>query len=440
MVVYRTVFLWLCLGTMPALSADLLSIYRDALSGDPRIKLANIQVGIGAALEKQAIGNLLPQISSISSFTQSRQDLEKDDGVGIVGGTESFSGERYSVALTQPIINFSRYHQWRGRKELAGQYEADRVDTYQKLMLDVIERYFNVLQAEDDLNVVAYEITATARLLEQLEQLYSKRLARITEVLEVQARLDRLNADEVGLKTSVLVARDELQELTGEQVGELTPLRESIDVENIDTPYNKWLEIVREKNPTLQSLRKAVEVQRQSLKEQRAIRYPVVDLQISHQKSDIGFENSPRPTTTTQVIGVTVNLPIFTSGVNSARISEAVQRYEKARLEYELELRRLDKTAKEALLKTNASTRRIVASLKAKESAEKSFQAMEEGFKYGTVTSADVLDAQRNESQTQRDVNISKYDYVRNRALLLMISGMISVQELEVFNQQFLAK
>lgn len=434
----RTVLLLFCLLAMPALADNLLSIYQDALSGDPRIKLANVQVDIGEALEKQAIGNLLPQITSAASFTESSQDLEKDSSIGIAGGTESFSGERYNVALTQPLINFSKYHQWRGRKELAGQYKAERVDAYQKLILDVIERYFNVLQAEDDLDVIAYEITATARLLEQVERLYSKRLASITEVLEVQARLDRLNADEVSLATSVEVARDELQELTGAPIGELAPLRESIDVERIDTPFSEWLEIVRQKNPTLQSLRKAMEVQRQVLKEQKAIRYPVVDLQLSHQKSDIGFENAPRPTTTTEVIGVTVNLPIFTSGVNSAKISEAVHRYEKARLEYDLELRRLDKTAKEALLKANASIRRIVASLKALESAEKSFQAMEEGFKYGTVTSADVLDAQRNESQTQRDVNIAKYDYVRSRAQLFMVSGMVDLQELEFINHRFL--
>lgn len=423
-----------CLGK-GAWSDDLISTYHKAVLGDPRIKLADMKVGVGEATEQQAGGNLLPQITGRASASENRQDLERNLGANVLGGTDSFPGERYSVMLSQPLFDLPRYHRWRQQQALTGQYEAERTDINQQLVLDVVEAYFTVLRYEDDFDLVGHEITATEGLVAQVEKLYEKKLARITEMLDARATLDRLFADQVAAGSQVAVARERLHELTGEQPGELDPLRDDIHFAEIEGTLEEWVARVKSQNAGLTGLNRAVDAQTQSFKGQRSERLPVVDLLLSHQKSDLGFENAQRPTTTTDYVGVNVTVPIFTSGVISGKVSEAAYRLEMTRLEYEQEYRLLIKEARDALLQANASVRRISASEKALGSATKSAEAMRRGFELGAVTISDVLDAQSNRFLAQRDLDRSRYDYVINRTRLLRISGTVNESELEVMNQ-----
>lgn len=423
-----------CLGKA-VWADDLVSIYHNAVRGDPRIKLAEMKVGLGEAVAQQAGGNLLPQITGRASVSENSQDLERNLGANVIGGTDSFPGERYSLVLSQPLFDLPRYHRWRQQQALTGQYEAERTDVNQQLVLDVVEAYFTVLRYEDDVDLVGHEITATESLVAQVEKLYEKKLAKITEMLDARANLDRLFADQVAAASQVAVARERLHELTGEQPGELDPLRADVRFTEIDGALEDWVARVKLQNAALTGLDKAVDAQTQDFKGRKSERLPVVDLQLSHQKSDLGFENAQRPTTTTDYAGVNFTLPIFTSGVISGKVSEAAYRLEMTRLEYEQEYRLLIKEARDALLQANANVRRIRASEKAVGSAAKSAEAMRRGFELGATTISDVLDAQSNRFMAQRDLNRSRYDYVINRTRLLRVSGTVNEQELEVMNQ-----
>ena len=423
----------LILITLPSYADDLLSVYQAAVSGDPRLKISESRVEISRAVEQQAVGKMLPQLQGRGSFSENRQDLESTRFSD--GGRESFSGEKYTLVLTQTLFDMPKYYFWRSQKELGFQSLAEKSDVKQQLMLDVVTGYFTVLEAMDALTLVGHEVIATERLMQQLEQLYEKELAKITELLDVRANYDKLLADQVQAESNVAIARGKLQELTGSPIGELMRLSDSIEFIAMEDSLEQWVARVVSQNMALAGLHKAIEAQRYGLKEKKSSRLPVVDLQLSHQKSDIGFENSSRPKSTTDYVGVNVNVPLFTSGVTSGQIREATQRLEMARYNYETEYRALIREARDALLQTNTNVRRIAASEKAAISSLKAYQAMEKGFKLGAVTSADVLDAQRNKFRTRNDLNQARYGYVLSRTRLLKVSGLISQYELEQINQ-----
>jgi|AZIJ01.1.fsa_nt_gi outer membrane protein len=421
-----------------ASSEDLLSVYSDAVEGDPRLKLAESKVGIGKALQQQAVGNMLPQLRGTGSFSENRQDLEVGDLSS--GGRDSFAGEKYSLVLSQSLFDMPKYFYWKSQKQLSSQYEAEQVEVAQQLMLDVVSGYFEVLEAQDSLALISHEIAATESLLRQVESLYEKKLAQITELLDVRASYDALFADQVSAESQVAIARQKLQELTGAELGELSQLSDDIEFLAVEGSHAEWVEKLLAQNASLASLQRAVMAEEYSLKEKKASRLPVVDLQLSHQKSDIGYENSLRPTTTTDYIGVNVVVPLFTSGVTSGRISEASQRLNMARYNYETEYRALVKEVRDALLQVNANVRRIGAAGKALESSKRAHQAMLKGFTLGAVTSADVLDAQRNVFRTRRDLDQARYGYVLNRTRLLKASGMVSPHELVQINEWLIAQ
>ncbi|MBL4606983.1 MAG: TolC family outer membrane protein [Pseudomonadales bacterium] len=417
----------------PSYADDLLDVYRASLLGDPRLKLADSKIGIGKARQQQAAGSMLPQLRGTGSFSENRQDVESTNFSN--GNRESFSGEKYNLILTQSLFDMPKYYKWRSQKEFSSQYVEEQVDTAQQLMLDVVTGYFSVLEANDAYSLVGYELAATERLMQQLERRYEKRLVKITDVLDVRARYDALLADQVLAESQVEIARDKLQELTGSVVGELKSLNDDIEFLVMEDSLDKWIERVTAQNPVLASLNKAVAAESYGLKEKKSSRLPVVDLQLSHQKSDIGYENAARPKTTTDYIGVNVVVPLFTSGVTSGQINEATQRLKMARYDYEVAYRSLIREARDALLQTNVNVRRIEAAKKASNSSHRAHQAMVEGFKLGAVTSADVLDAQRNVFHSRTALNHARYAYVLNRTRLLKVSGLITEQEIEKINQ-----
>ncbi len=420
-----------------AFSDDLLSVYRAAVAGDPRLKLAASKLGIGQARQQQAVGNMLPQLRGSGSFSENRQDLESNDFSN--GSRDSFSGEKYNLILTQSLFDMPKYYHWQSQKQFSSQYAAEQTEVAQQLILDVVTDYFTVLEAKDALALVGHEIAATESLLQQVEGLFEKKLTRITDLLEVRASYDTLLADQVLAESQVAIARQKLQELTGSELGQLNRLSDSVEFIALEDTLEQWLERVVAQNAALAGLHKAVAAEQFGLQEKKAARLPTVDLQLSHQKSDIGYENSSRPKTTTDYIGVNVVVPLFTSGVTSGRISEAAQRLEMARYNYQTEYRALLKEVRDALLQTNANIRRIEATTKALNSSQRAHQAMLKGFTLGAVTSADVLDAQRNVFRTRKDLDQARYGYILNRTRLLKASGMVTPHELEQINQWLVA-
>ncbi len=436
----RLLIFMLALVPAGAHSDDLLSIYQAALENDPRIKIADLDIAIGQADQRQAVGKLLPQASGRASLSDNRQDLEQESARNAPGIRDSFPGERYSVSLSQTLFDVPKYHHWQASKALTIQRQAERKNVQQQLTLKVVEAYFAVLRYHDDLTSVDHEIAAAESLVMQAERRYQRKLLKIVDLLEAKARRDMLQANKVESHRQLTVAREGLSELTGQQPGELQALGDHVAFIDDEEPFEIWLEKAQSRSSALAGLRQAISVQEQTLKEEKAAHLPVVELQLTHQKSDLGFENSPRPVTTTDIASIEVSMPLYAGGITSARVAVARYQLQKTRLAYEAELSQLTRRVRDARLGATSSVRRIAAFGSARQSAITSAQAMHKGFSLGVVTVTDVLDAESDKYSATRDVNQARYDYVVNWARLLTESGVAERAEIERINSWLVAE
>ena len=153
---------------------------------------------------------------------------------------------------------------------------------------------------------------------------------------------------------------------------------------------------------------------------------PQLHLQLSKQKSNIGYESAASPSTTTEVAGLNFTLPLFSGGSTKARVQEAIKLLEISEAKYELEKRKVLKQSRNKFLVVNALARRVQAAIISVESAKKNYQAMNKSFELGISTVAQVLDAQSNFSASKRDYKKAKYMYIMNKAELLQISGELN--------------
>jgi outer membrane protein len=235
-----------------------------------------------------------------------------------------------------------------------------------------------------------------------------------------------LASQEVDAMQKVGLARESLSELTSNPVEFIVPLSDSEDYIVDLSPLDEYERKFSAYNPSLKALQSAIDAAQKKLEEQKARRYPVVDLQLSKQKSNIGYENALTQKSETDVLALNFSMPLYTGGMTSGYIREASQQVLLSQAAYDQEYRKLLKELKDLFLGVKAVTRRIEATKKAISSAEKSYQAMNKSFELGISTVSDVLDAQQVFLQAKRSYQQAKYDYILDRVGLMYISGELT--------------
>lgn len=412
-----------------AYSEDLFTIYQQALEADPESKAAAIGVEISKEQTGAALSEMLPQISGSANWSKN----ESQSGNGRNDG--SYNGTRYFVALNQTVFDFGKFWNWRRANTVEEQYNAENTAAQHALMHNVIEKYFAVLEAEDQLYFYQTEKNAMAKRLEQTQKQFAKQLVKITDVYEVEARLDQLKASEIEAETIVVTAKEALKELTNTPFSDLYKLKDTVDYKPLDGQLEQWLEVAKSENPSLAAQLKAIEAAHDGVTVQKSKFMPVVDLQLNYYDTNTGYQSQNLGSQmSTQVGALNVSVPIFDGGVSIHRLFESEHRLELAKNENEAKVRALIKETSDSFLSSNASVRRIAASQKALASAAKSREATEKGFAKGVETVTDILNAQQEEFKAKRELSQAKYAYIKNRARFMRSVGMITEQNIQEVN------
>ncbi len=416
-----------------AYSEDLMTIYHQALEADPESRAAMINMEITKEQTQEALGQMLPQISGSANWSKNSQDTAAAGKNPAKNST--YDGTRYYVSLNQTMFDFSKFWNWRRANTVEEQYSAQNIAAQHALMHNVVEKYFGVLEAEDQLYFYQTERNAMAKRLEQTQKQFAKQLVKITDVYEVEARLDQLKASEIEAETIVVTAKESLKELTNMPFSDLYKLRDSVDYKPLDGQLEQWLEVAKSENPTLAAQLKAVEAAHDGVTVQKAKFLPEVDLQLNYYDTNTGYQSSNLGTQySTQVGAINVSVPIFDGGVSIHQLFESQHKLALAKNENEAKIRALVKETSDSFLSSNASVRRIDASRKAVASAEKSREANESGFKFGVKTVTDILNAQQEEFKAKRDLSQAKYAYIKHRAHFMRSVGMITEQNIQEVN------
>jgi len=425
----KNIAIVLCLFVQTVEAQDLLETYQQVLKSDPRLLIDSLGVEIGVAREKQSFGQLLPQASFSSSANSSTR---RAAGFPI----DHYSGQRYVISVRQPLFDMQKYSAWQRSKSVQEQFKYQYEDTRSTVRIDTVERYFALLKARSDLEIIKEEKGAVIGKKNLTSALYEKQLVKVTELYEIVARLDILESEQVEATRLKELAKADLSELTGEPIDELAELISQPSTENELGKINDYVSSLSLENASLIALTQSIKAAQQNLKQQKAAHFPVVDLQLSKQQTNIGFENSISPITDTEVISVNLSVPIFSGGATTARIYEATQQLEIAKAGYDQEHRRVKKELEDEYLNVSSTKRKVAALEKSVESAEKAYQAIEKSFEFGIATISEVLDLQQLRLRSKQKFQQAKYDYVTSRARFFHKAGLLTDNSLSEINKQ----
>ena len=408
-------------------SADLMSLYRESRLEDPRVLASYARAQASKEHAREAFGSLLPQISANAGGNRIKQSNQLTDQI--------YNSENYSLNLSQVLYNKAAWENYQKQKLTIKQTESETVEAQAEATVDLAQRYFAALAADDELELIQAERRATQKNLDRVSALYEKKFAMITDVLDLRARVDSLAAQEVDGRNQVRLSRAALSEIVGRPVTEkLSRIRTDVELKVSDESLETWVQQAIQDNPSLKSTISAVDVANAAVRGGKGGHYPTLSLNLSAQNTNEGYNNALAPKTDSYVAGLQLSMPIYSGGSTSARVRGLVQDQISAEQQMEATRRQVVKETTDAYLTADSSVEKIRANRNALASAEQSRIASEKAFSYGVVNAVDVLTATQNEFKARRDLLKTQYDFITNLFILNRWAGKLSEESVENVN------
>ncbi len=449
-----------CLALAQAQAADLMAVYGRALQNDPQLRESEANRLAALEAKPQAVAALLPQLSANGTVTHER-DSGSSNTVELVNGelngaainsVESFpfggrtltNSSHYGFDLRQNLFRWENWVALRRADARVAQAEADYQAAQQDLMIRVAQRYFDVLGAEDDLDAQQEALSSVSRQLAQAERRYAVGLVAVTDVQEARASHDSGVAAVIAAKRQLATSREMLREIIGDPFDALARPTEPFDLPDPDPMgEDQWVEMALQQNLLLVSSRMAADIARENISAARGGHAPSLDLVASGYRTTSngeqvypggGLEGGSSVDQIQRTIGLQVTVPIYSGGLVSSEVRQAVYLHRAAKERLERVARETEREARDAYLGVLSEISRVRALKRALESNTTGLKATETGYEAGTRTAVDVLESRRQWTQAQTNYRRSRYDYLVNMLKLQLAAGTLSEQSLRRVN------
>jgi outer membrane protein len=416
-----------------ALAVDLIGIYRDALSQDPVYASARAAFEAAKELAPQARAGLLPSVSLSAGFNRNNRKLEDFPQA-------SFNSNNYNVSLSQPLF---RMQNWIANDQ-AGlqvqQAEAVFADASQNLIVRTSQAYFDVLLAQDNVSLSGAQKKAISEQLAQAKRNFEVGTATITDTYEAQAKYDLAVAKEIADLADLEIKKRALQQLIGKAPAALSPLVEKpVLSQPAPSDMEQWVSASNEASPTVAQFRLASEIAKKEVERTQAGHYPTVDLTAnfgnSSSPASIVPPVGPNLDTRSSGIGLTLNIPIFSGFGTQSRVRQSLANREKAAQDLENSQRSVAQTVRQNYLNVTNGVLQVKALEAALVSSKSSLDATVLGKDVGVRTNVDVLNAQQQLFQAQRDLQQARYNTILAQLRLKSASGRLKEDDLAEVNR-----
>ncbi|HUN27059.1 MAG TPA: TolC family outer membrane protein [Steroidobacteraceae bacterium] len=440
-----------------AFGTDLIGVYQDALKFDTQIREADATRMAAREANPQAWAALLPQISgSFNRSVQQEDSTEVFPYPGPNGAPELFAEPSvshvnthgYEVQLQQSVFSWANFAGLAQAHKKVAEAEA----TYRAAEEDLIQRvataYFNVLNAQDNLDAQQAALDAVTRQLDQANKRYEVGLIAITDVKEAQAAHDAAAAAVIAAKRTLANMEQALREITEQDYPMLAKPGDDMPLE-LPKPADpgRWVSVSMDQNLNLVSARLAADVARDQVSIAFGGHLPQISITASHTVTNEQTDESlafapfgvpvtlaPQPTfpfaLQNNQIGLQVTLPIFSGGMTQSQVRQAQYQWIAAKDQVQLVSRQTEHQARDAYNGVVSDVAQVQSLKQGVVSAQVALKATEAGYDVGTRTAVEVLQQRQLLVQAETNYAQAKYQYLLDIVQLREAAGTLDVNTL----------
>lgn len=353
--------------------------------------------------------------------------------------TSRFENYKYGVDARQPIFRKQNLIQIEQAATQVSQADKQLNLAQQALMLRTTQAYFDVLMAQDKIELIGAQKAAIASQLAQAQANFDLGSATITDANEAQARYDLTLAQEIAALNEFAIAKHAVQAITGQLPQRLASVKPQLKPNEIGQSMATWQELALMNNLNIQIQQDAAKLAEQEIARNQAGHLPTLDAVASYTDSYANGSVSRFGTgNELQVgsIGLQLQIPLYEGGATSSRVRQAVLNKQKAQDDLDLVRRQTELDTQRAYLNLSSSIAQLKALDQAVISSQSQLDATQLGYQVGVRTSVDVLNAQQQLYSAKRDALQARYNYLTNIIRLKTAAGMVAAADLVDINQQ----
>lgn len=417
------------------LRLDLKTALSIAQDNNPTIKIAQMEIQRVDYSKKEAIGNLLPNVSATGQYTNNvmKSVMFMPASMSAAFGGKSYMEVGYknsyaaTVSANLPLVNFSLWEQIKSKQTemdlIIEQARSSKID----MSKQVKDAYFNVLLAKASLKVLEQSINNTKETLRTVSDSYNQGLSSEYDYLRAQVQLNNLNPSYIAAKNGVDLAELQLKMLLS------LPLTQQIDVTeqlldfegNINLLSTFENEHALQYNSTLRQLDLNIAKLQHSLKMTKYQHLPSLAAfgQYSYQTQAEDFKFSDYNWVSSAAIGLSLSIPIFSGNtiINQTKQAKIAIKELELQKDYATNGQELQVTS--ALDNMRTANEQLLANRDAIKQAERGYEIAKVRYGTGTGTILELNDSELALTQSRLNYQQSLYDYLSAQAALEQILG-----------------
>ena len=305
----------------------------------------------------------------------------------------------------------------------------------QELIIRVAQAYFNVLAAADALNSVQGNSKAIGEQLASAKRNFEVGNATITDTREAEARADLARSKQIAAENDLLVAKVTLDQLVGRNGVTPHPLiLPAVLPPVIPSQASDWVALAESDSPALKQARIGLEVAEILTEKARAGHLPTLVANATYGKTRareaVDGEGAFTGNQRNAGLSVTLNVPIFSGFLIQNQVNEAAALERKARTDAEGARNNVVLSTRTAFVGALTQAAQVKALEAAEASSKLALDATQLGYKVGVKVNLDVLNAQSQLYDTQRDAAGARYQYLVSQLKLRQAAGNLSSNDL----------
>ena len=398
-----------------------------ALSENPTVKVAEMEVQRYDYVKRQTWGNLLPQISASGSYTRSIVKSEMRGGISF-GADNTFAVQG---DLSLPLFAPSVYRTLKmNDAQMATAVEAARASRID-LTAEVKKAFYNILLAEQSLAVLRESEATVQRTVDDTQVQYQNGLTSEYDLLTAQVQLSNLKPSILQTENSIRIAKLMLkmylsipEQVDIEVEGELDAMRDKVlaGTEGLTTDTSD--------NSDLRTLELQEDLLRLQLKAENASRLPTIGAfgnftLTGNNMGSVSFDQATMEMTTIKdgyfwqnplSAGIRVSVPLFSGLTKMNRSREIKNQISQIGLQRTYARQQVDVQVRSALNDLLTARETMYAQELTVEQARKAYSISDTRYRAGAGTILELNSAQLAQTQAQLNYSQAIFDYLTAKA------------------------
>lgn len=372
-----------------------------------------------------ARAGLLPQVGFSASVSKVTGEREFGNALNQrVRVPLDYEAPQYSLNLRAPLFNYEALSRLRQASSLAEGAEALLLARHMDLVNRLNAAYLGVLVAHEAVALAAEDLRSLRAQAESSRRRYTRGEGTVQEATAAEAAAELARTRLTRSQDDLAIARQGLQRITGLEAPALRAVPADFAGRPLTLPtLQAWIEQTLQNNPLLRFRSLNLDAAQHGIERQRAGHLPRLDLVAAASRAENDSVATLNQTTEQRSIGLQLSVPIFSGGAVEAGLAQSVAERDRAEQELRAEREGLLLEVERLYRLAVQGRERVAAQVQALGAAGVAVRAATRALDTGLGTAADFRAALARQAAARRDLIQARYEYLNQRAQLLVISG-----------------